>query len=331
MIGYIVRRLIYMVVVIALISIVAFIIIQLPPGDYLTGVIDDLRNQGVAVSEELVELLGRQFGLGLPLHRQYLRWIGRIVFHGDFGRSMQYNRPVSHLIGDRISLTIIISLTTLVFTYAMAIPIGIYVATHQYSIGDYLWTLFGFVGLATPNFLLALILMLFFFNVLNMDVGGLFSLEYQLQGWSIGKVWDLIKHLPIPVLVLGTAGTAGLIRVLRGTLLDELSKAYVITARAKGVRESRLVFKYPVRIAVNPIISQIGTLLPAIVSGATITSIVLNLPTTGPLLYEALISEDMYLAAGLLLILSTLGVVGTLISDILLAAIDPRIRFERRA
>ena len=328
MVSYIVRRVVYMVFVLVAISMVAFVIIQLPPGDYVTNMIDNMRLRGERVTDELIELLAKRYGLDMPLHQQYLRWAWRIL-QGDFGRSMEYQRPVSQLIGDRLTLTVIISMTTLVFTYVMAIPIGIYSATRQYSVGDYLWTFFGFVGLATPNFLLAMLLMLFFSSTFGMDVGGLFSVEYELSGWSVAKVWDLIKHLPIPIVVLGTAGTAGLIRVLRASLLDELAKNYVVTAQAKGLPESRLIFKYPVRIALNPIISQVSNLLPAIVSGSTITSIVLNLPTVGPLLFGALQAQDMHLAAALVLMVSTLGVIGTLISDILLAIVDPRIRLEK--
>jgi peptide/nickel transport system permease protein len=225
----------------------------------------------------------------------------------------------------------VIAFSTLLFTYVLAIPIGIYSATHQYSFGDFTSTFFGFVGLATPNFMLALVLMYIFFRHFHIDVGGLFSVEYQLAPWSAGKLWDLIKHLPIPVIVIGTAGTAGLIRILRGTLLDELSRQYVITARAKGVHERVLLFKYPVRLALNPIISTVGHLLPAIVSGGTITAVVLGLPTTGPILLEALRQQDMYLAASAVFLLSVLAVIGTLISDLLLVVVDPRIRMEQAA
>jgi peptide/nickel transport system permease protein len=219
----------------------------------------------------------------------------------------------------------------LLFTYIVSIPIGIYSATHQYSPVDYTFTFVGFIGLATPNFMLALILMFIFYKYMGMDVGGLFSIEYQLAPWSIGKVWDMVKHLPIPIIVVGTAGTAGLIRVMRATLLDELRKQYVITARAKGVKELKLLFKYPVRVAINPMVSTIGGILPRLVSGATITSIVLSLPTTGPILMKALLAQDMYLAASALFLLSILGTIGMLISDILLVVVDPRIRFERSA
>lgn len=331
MTNYIIRRLVYMVVVIFAISLVAFLVIQLPPGDYLSTMVQTMRSSGIEVDQVFVRQLEESYGLNQPVYQQYLKWLANIVFRGDFGRSFQYQQPVTMVVGERIWLTMMISFVTLIATYAMAIPIGIYSATHQYSIGDYFWTVFGFVGLATPNFLLALLLMFIFYTQFGMDVGGLFSLEFQMQdGWSLAKLWDMIKHLPVPVIVVGTAGTAGLIRVLRARLLDELSKAYVVTARAKGVKERRLVFKYPVRVAINPIVSSIGYILPSIVSGATITSIVLSLPTVGPLLLNALKSQDMHLAAGILLMLSVLGVIGMLISDILLAIVDPRIRFEKR-
>ena len=251
------------------------------------------------------------------------------MLHGDFGKSFQWNMPVSELIGERLMLTVTISILTLLFTYVVAIPIGIYSATHQYSIGDYSFTIFGFAGLATPNFLLALILMFVFYKYFGLSAGGLFSIEYALAPWSVGKVIDMLKHLPIPIIVIGTAGTAELIRIMRGCLLDELRKQYVITARAKGVSERRLLFKYPVRIAINPIVSTIGWTLPTIVSGTTITAIVLSLPTTGPLLFRALISQDMYLAGSTIMFLTFLTVIGTLISDILLVWVDPRIRYER--
>ena len=221
-----------------------------------------------------------------------------------------------------------VSVITLLFTYAAAIPIGIYSATHQYSLGDYVFTIIGFVGLATPSFLLALVLMFLSVYYLGWSVGGLFSPEFREGAWSLAKLWDLIKHLPIPVIVIGASGTAGLIRVMRATLLDELRKQYVITARAKGVAERVLLFKYPVRIALNPMVSSIGWILPGIISGATITAIVLNLPMTGPLLLQALIAEDMYLAGSVLLILSVMVVIGVLLSDVLLVVLDPRIRLE---
>lgn len=318
-----------MIIILLAISVVSFVVIQLPPGDYLTYYMQRLKASGVEVGEAQIRSLERQYGLDLPVYAQYFKWMWNML-HGDFGRSFQWNRPVSELIAERLPLTVIISMLTLLFIYAVAIPIGIYSATHQYSIGDYGFTVFGFAGLATPNFLLAIVLMFVFYKYFGLSAGGLFSVEYQIAPWSVGKVIDMLKHLPIPIIVIGTAGTASLIRVMRGCLLDELSKQYVITARAKGVSERRLLFKYPVRIAVNPIISTIGWTLPRIVSGETITAIVLSLPTTGPLLFKALLAQDMYLAGSTIMFLGSLTVIGTLISDILLVWVDPRIRYGKK-
>jgi len=330
MLSYMLHRILYAGVVLLVISLVAFIIIQLPPGDFLTSMILRLKAQGQEVSEAEILSLKKRYGLDLPVYLQYFKWMWGML-HGDFGRSFQWEKPVADLIGERLMLTLTVSLFSLVFTYIIAIFIGIYSATHQYSVGDYTFTAIGFAGLAIPNFLLALILMVIFFKYFGMSVGGLFSSHYQLAPWSLAKFVDMLKHLPIPVIVIGTAGSCWLIRVLRGCLLDELGKQYVITARAKGMKERELLFKYPVRLALNPIVSTIGWILPTIISGATITSIVLSLPTTGPLLFRALINQDMYLAGALVMFLSFLTVIGTLISDILLAWLDPRIRYERRA
>ena len=329
MLSYIIRRSLYMIIILLMVSVVAFVVIQLPPGDFLTTLIADLKARGISVDRDQMRALEKQYGLDLPVYAQYFKWVWNML-HGNFGRSFEWNEPVSMLIARRLPLTITISLLTLFFVYAMSIPIGIYSATHQYSIGDYSFTIFGFAGLAIPNFLLALILMFFFYKYFGLSTGGLFSLKYQIAPWSLGKVIDLLKHLPIPIIVIGTAGTAGLIRVMRGCLLDELRKQYVITARAKGVSERTLLFKYPVRVAINPIISTIGWTLPAIVSGETITAIVLSLPTTGPLLFGALMIQDMYLAGSTVMFLTFLTVIGTLISDILLVWIDPRIRYEKK-
>ena len=327
MLTFLIRRFLYMILLLFLISITAFIIIQLPPGDFLTTYMARLQEMDSEVRQDEIDAMRQAYGLDKPMYVQYLRWIGGAI-RGKFGMSFQWNQPVANLIGERLMLTIMISVVTLLFTYLIAVPIGIYSALNQYSFGDYLFTTVGFVGLATPNFLLALILMFVFFKFLNMNVGGLFSIEYMRAEWSLAKIWDLMKHLPIPVIVIGTAGTAGLIRVMRGCLLDELRKQYVITARTKGLAENRLLFRYPVRIAINPIVSTIGWVLPAIVSGGTITALVLDLPTTGPLLMGALLSQDMYLSATILMLLSTLTIVGMFISDILLAIVDPRIRFD---
>ncbi|MCK4542934.1 MAG: ABC transporter permease [Spirochaetales bacterium] len=331
MLFYIIRRFLYFLLLMVLLSIAAFIIIQLPPGDYVSVLVSEMEEmQGVLLDESEIESLRIAYGLDKPMYIQYFRWISRFV-KGDFGMSIQWQQPVSKLIMERVPLTIVVSLITMFFAYAVGVPIGVYSATHQYSIGDYTATTFGFIGIATPNFLLAIILMFLGYKYFGWEAGGLFSTEYLDQGWSFAKFIDLLKHLPIPVIVIGTAGTAGLVRIMRGCLLDELKKQYVVTARSKGLTETRLLFKYPMRIAVNPIVSTIGWSLAGIVSGATITSIVLNLPTTGPLLYQALLKQDMELAGSIILILSSLTLIGTFISDILLVVIDPRIRFEKKA
>ncbi len=324
---YILRRLAYMILILVAVSISAFIIIQLPPGDYLTTYIMTLEEAGQDVDDAMIASLRKRYGLDRPAYMQYLTWVWKML-HGDFGMSFEWERPVLNLLLERLPLTVAISLATLIFTYIVAIPIGIYSATHQYSVGDFAVTIFGFIGVAIPNFLFALILMWGLYSAFGLSIGGLFSQEYVQAEWSFGKFVDLLKHLPVPMIVIGTAGTAGLIRRMRGVLLDELSKQYVITARAKGLTETRLLLKYPVRIALNPIVSSIGWALPAIVSGQTISAIVLNLPTTGPLLFRALTSQDMYLAGSSIMVLTFLTVLGIFVSDILLAILDPRIRYR---
>lgn len=328
MLSYIVRRFVYMVISLMVMSVVVFVIIQLPPGDFLTTYIAELESSGRTIDEAEIAALKRQYGLDRPLYRQYLKWTWGIL-HGDFGRSLEWGRPVSELIGERIALTMVVNISVVLFTFAVAVPIGIYCATHQYSIGDYGFTVVGFVGLATPGFLFALVVMVLAYKYFGLSVGGLFSPEYANAAWGMGKVVDLLKHLFIPMIIIGAAGTAGLIRVMRGCMLDELRKQYVTTARAKGLSERRLLFKYPVRVAVNPIISTIGWLLPAVVSGGTIAAIVLNLPTVGPLLLRSLMSQDMYLAGSMIMFLAFLTIVGTFVSDLLLVWVDPRIRLER--
>ena len=330
MIGYIAQRLLYAVVTFLFLSVVVFIIIQLPPGDFLTSYVARLEQEGSIIDEAEIEALKRDYGLEATPIEQYFRWFGRFV-QGEMGRSFEWNQPVERLLKERLPYTILLSLITLFFTYVVAVPIGIYVATNQYGISDYLFSVLGFAGLATPNFMLALILMFLFFKYFGLSVGGLFSSEYALAPWSLGKVWDLFTHLWVPIIVIGTAGTAGIIRVMRGTLLDELNKQYVITARAKGVAEGKLLFRYPVRMAINPIVSTVGWQLPRIVSGETIVAIVLSLPTTGPLLFKALISQDMFLAGSIVMFLGILTLIGTFLSDILLIVVDPRIRFEGKA
>ncbi|MBV7335014.1 ABC transporter permease [Chloroflexi bacterium TSY] len=329
MLQFILRRLFYMIPTIIVISVVSFMIIQLPPGDYLTTVVAQLSASGDLVEEDVIAALKRRYGLGQPIYVQYYKWISGILLRGDFGQSFEWELPVKYLLWDRLGLTVVLSLSTLLVTWLVAFPIGIYSAVRQYSIGDYLFTTIGFIGLAIPNFLLALILMYVSFKYFNQSVGGLFSSEFVDAPWSWARIKDLLGHIWIPVVILGTAGTAGLIRIMRANLLDELRKPYVKTARAKGLSETRLLLKYPVRIALNPFVSTIGWTLPVLVSGSTIVSVVLSLPTTGPLLLRALIAQDMYLAGSFILMLGILTVVGTLISDILLAWLDPRIRFEK--
>lgn len=329
MLKYIARRTVLACGTILAISVVAFVIIQLPPGDYLTAYIATLRAQGDPVSMEQVEALRKQYGLDRPITEQYGLWMWNML-HGDFGVSLDYNRPVSELIGERLFLTIVVTLSAMVFTWALAIPIGIYSAVRQHSIGDYVFTFIGFIGVAIPGFLLALVLMYGAYAWFGLSVDGLFSDEYIQADWSLARVWDLLSHLWVPAIVLGAAGTAQLVRILRANLLDELRKPYVVAARAKGLSLWRAVLKYPVRVALNPLVSTVGYLLPALVSGSVIVSVVLNLPTVGPLLLRALLAQDMYLAGTIVLLLSTLTVIGTLLSDILLVILDPRIRLEGR-
>lgn len=330
MLSYTARRLVYMVITLWVLSILVFVIIQLPPGDYMTTYIAAQQAQGNSLDEAQIAALRRQYGLDSGPVEQYRLWIGNFI-QGNMGQSFEWRQPVSALLAERLPLTIVLSISTLILTYLIAIPIGVYSALRQYSLGDYLFSTIGFIGLAIPNFLLALILLYIFFKYFGLSVGGLFSDEYATAPWSIGKVIDLINHLWVPMIVIGTAGTAGLIRVMRGSLLDELGKQYVVTARAKGVRERKLIFKYPVRIAINPIVSTIGWQLPHIVSGETIVAIVLSLPTTGPLLYRALLSQDMFMAGSIVLLLGALTLIGTFVSDLLLVFIDPRISFEKKA
>ena len=329
MANYIVKRFIYMLLMLVIVSFVAFFVVQLPPGDFVTTYVNDLLNDGQQISKEEVAAIRRDYSLDKPVIVQYYKWITKIVFKGDFGRSFAYKRPVMELVSSRLGLTVMISLVTVIFTYLLAVPIAIYSAVNQYSLADYSVSFVGFIGMATPNFILALILMVFMHNVFGISVGGLFSPEFQGTSFSFAKFIDLLKHLPIPIIVIGTAGTAGVIRTLRATILDELKKQYVVTARAKGVEEKTVILKYPVRIALNPMISSMSGILVTIVSGSTITATVLNLPTLGPLLLDALLKQDVYLSGAILLFQCVLIFVGTFISDMLLILIDPRIRFEK--
>jgi len=328
MLAYIVRRVLLMIPTLLIVSVISFAIIQLPPGDYVDSLEASFAAQGGSVDQAQLEAIKERYGLGEPMHIQYYKWMSGILLRGDFGRSFEWKRPVADLIWDRLGLTFLISISTILFTWFVALPVGIYSAVRKYSLGDYVVTFLNFIGLAIPNFLLALVLMYIAYAYFGQSVGGLFSPEYANAPWSWARVADLLAHLWIPVIVLGTAGTAGLIRIMRANLLDELHKPYVTTARAKGLPEWRLLLRYPVRIALNPFISTVGWSLPRLVSGAIIVSVVLSLPTTGPLFLQALKSQDMYLAGSFILMLSTLTVVGTLVSDILLAWLDPRIRYE---
>ena len=327
MLRYVVRRLLYMVPTIFLISLVAFLIISLPPGDYLTTLITQMRAQGGEIDQGRIAALELRYGLDSPIYVQYLKWMQGILV-GDFGESFQLNRPVTEVLAQRLPLTVAIALCTLVFTWIIALPVGLYSAVRQYKLGDYLATTIGFLGLAVPNFLIALVLMYLGYKYFGMSVGGLFSPDYIDARWNIGKILDLLSHLWVPVVVLGMAGTAGLIRILRANLLDELRKPYVIAARARGIPERKVILKYPLRVALNPFISTIGWVLPALVSGEVIVAQVLSLPTTGPVLLSSLLSQDMYLAGSIIFVVSVLTVIGTLLSDFALAWLDPRIRLR---
>jgi peptide/nickel transport system permease protein len=327
MLAYIGRRALLAVFTVWAISVLSFAIIQLPPGDYVTAYIAQMATMGSVVTDEEAQNLRIQYGLGQPIYVQYLKWM-KLIVQGNFGTSMEWKRPVTEVIGDRLWLTVVVSMAALLITWVLALPIGIYSAVRQYSVSDYAATLVGFVGLAVPNFLLALVLLYLGFVLFNAHIGGLFSPELQNAPWTSEKVWDLMKHLPIPALILGLAGTAQQIRIMRANLLDELRKPYVVTARSKGLSEARVIVKYPVRVALNPFASTIGYTLPYIVSGSIIVSIVLGLPTVGPLLLKALIAQDMFLAGTIVLLLGVMTVIGTLASDILLVWIDPRIRLE---
>jgi peptide/nickel transport system permease protein len=326
MLGYILRRIGIMIPTLFIISIISFVVIQLPPGDFLTSYAMTLRSQGDNIQEDAIEALRVRYGLGEPVYVQYAKWVYGIAVNGDWGQSMELNKPVKDLIWDRMGLTIILSIMTLIVSWFIAIPLGVYSATHQYSIPDYIVTTISFIGVGTPGFLLALLIMWWAMNSLGMNVGGLFSEKFILAPWSWDKVVDMLRHIWIPVLILALNGTAGGLRTTRANLLDELNKPYVETARSKGITENKVIWKYPVRVALNPFFSTVGWELANLVSGSQLVSIVLSLETTGPLLLRALTSQDMYLAGAFLFLLSALTVVGTLVSDVVLAWVDPRIR-----
>ncbi len=327
MLRFIVQRLLILPFLLLLFSIIVFWLVQAPPGDFLTSYLANLASSGSSISIEQVEALKRQFGLDQPFYIQYLRWMESLA-KGDLGLSLEYQRPNAELIGERLVLTIALALFAFAITWIIAIPAGIYSATHQNSLLDYFFTVLNYIGVAIPNFMLALVLMWIAFAYFGISITGLFSPEYVQAPWSLERVVDLLKHIWLPALVLGIAGTARLTRVMRANLLDELNKPYVITARAKGLSEWKLVLKYPVRLAINPLVSTIGWYLPQLFSGSLIVATVMNLPNIGPLLLRALTQQDMYLAGSILLIYCFLTIIGTLLSDILLALLDPRIRME---
>ena len=325
MFAYVIRRILIMIPTLIAISAITFVIIQLPPGDYLSTLIAELQSQGENVDQSKINALRAQYGLDRPMIEQYLVW-GWGLLNGDFGFSFEYQLPVADVVGDRLFLTLVLNFTTIIFIWLVSFPIGIYSATHQYSWGDYGLTFVGFIGLAIPNFLLALVL-LYFANVwFGTSIGGLMDPSYIDQPWTTGKILSVLEHLWVPVVVIGTSGTAGMIRRLRANMLDELQKQYVVTARAKGLSPFRTLIKYPLRTALNPFIADIGNMLPQVVSGSAIVSMVLSLPTTGPMLIAALQSQDMYLAGSFLIFLAMLTVVGMFLSDLALAWLDPRIR-----
>lgn len=327
MLSYIVRRILTLIPIILLISFVSFVVIELPPGDYVSARIAQMRASGMEVDENEVQRLTSQYGLDQPFLVRYFRWMQGILLHGDFGYSFQWNEPVNTILAERVPATMFIAILSLLVSWAISIPIGIISAVKQYSAIDYIGTFISFVGLATPGFLIALIGAYFILNNFNFSPLGLYSQDFADAPWSIAKFLDLLKHLILPLLVVGLTSTGVTIRVIRANLLDELKKQYVVTARAKGLKERDLLMKYPVRMAMNPLISTIGYVLPALVGGEVLVSIVLSLQTTGPVLLRAVLAQDMYLAGGIVLILSVLTVIGTTLSDIALAAMDPRIRF----
>jgi peptide/nickel transport system permease protein len=328
MLRYILQRLLLIPVLIFFFSLMVFALVQAPPGDYLTSYIATLSASGSSLDQAQIEALKQQFGLDQPVYIQYIRWVDSLL-HGKLGLSLEYQRPNAELISERLGLTLVLALSAFVFTWVVAIPLGIYSATHRNTLLDYLTTVLNYVGVATPNFMLALILMWWAYSQFNVSITGLYSREFEQAPWSFAKFIDLLKHIWLPMIVIGIAGTARLTRIMRANLLDELNKPYMISGRARGLSEWQLVMKYPVRMAINPLASTIGWYLPELFSGSLIVATVMNLQNIGPLLLRSLINQDMYLAGGILLIYCFLAIIGTLISDILLAWLDPRIRMEK--
>jgi peptide/nickel transport system permease protein len=339
MFTYLVQRVLIMIPTLLVISIITFIIIQAPPGDYLSNQLAELKAQGDTAALEKIEFLRHEYGLDRPLIEQYAVWLGiwpgpngfSGILQGDLGWSFEFQRPVGEVVGDRLLLSFVLNFTTALFVYAVSFPIGVYTAVRQYSFGDHAFTFLGYIGLATPNFLLALILLFLAKTWFGVEIGGLMDEQYIGADWSWDKFVSVCQHLVVPVIVIGTSGTAGMIRRLRANLLDELQKQYVVTARAKGLRSTKLLIKYPLRMALNPFIADIGNLLPQLISGSAIVAVVMSLPTSGPMLVHALQSQDQYLAGSFLLFLSFLTVVGMFISDLALAVLDPRIRLGAEA
>ncbi len=326
MANYIIRRFFAGLLTIWAASVITFVVIQLPPGDYVTSYSAALQSTGTIVSQEEAIALRQQYGLNQPIYVQYAKWMNQML-RGNFGMAMEYNRPVREVIGDRMLITVIVSLAAVLFIWIVALPIGIYSAVRQYSVGDYVFTFIGFMGIAIPNFMLALIVLYVGFKYFDtQSIGGLFSPDMVLEPWGVPKLMDMLKHLPMPAIIIGMAGMAEVVRIMRANLLDELRQPYVVTARAKGLSETRVIMKYPVRAAMNPFASTIGYLFPFLISGSIIVSLVLSLPTVGPLLYKALIAQDLFLSGTILLLLAVLTVIGTFISDMILMWIDPRIR-----
>jgi peptide/nickel transport system permease protein len=328
MLKFIVRRVAILIPLLFFVSIVSFAVIQLPPGSFVDSYVRNLELQGGTVNAAQKAALEKQYGLDQPMLGQYGIWISKIILHGDFGNSFRYQRPVASLLAERVPRTIALSLASILLTWIIAVPIGILSALKKYSIWDYFFTFLSFLGLSIPAFLLALVLMYVVFSRTGFIITGLFSTQYRDAAWSLAKFGDLLKNIWLPLVVLSVTSAAGIIRILRASLLDELKKQYVTTARAKGLPEWRVILQYPVRIAINPLISTIGWMLPAVVGGELVVSKVLNIPTVGPMILEATLGQDMYLAGGFVLILCSLTIIGTLVSDILLAWTDPRIRFE---
>jgi peptide/nickel transport system permease protein len=326
--SYLYRRVALALLTTLFVSALSFAIIQLPPGDFVTTYIAELAADKRKISEERVEALRAQYGLDQSVFVQYVRWMGQVL-HGNFGISLDWNRPVMDVIGDRLALTFVISFVSIMVTWIVALPIGVLSALRQYSIGDYFFTFIAFLGIAVPDFLLALLALYLGFLLFGVNIGGLFSPAYVDASWGAAKVWDLVKHLPLPVIILAVTGTGWEIRILRANLLDEMRKPYVITARSRGLRQRKLVLKYPVRVALNPFVSSIGFLFPQLVSGSVIVSLVLSLPTVGPVFLRALQAQDMFLAGTIVLMLGTLTVIGVLVSDLMLMWLDPRIRHAR--